>query len=279
MKQCAYCSTNYFEFIQQCENCGSMEFVTLSSEIELEDKIDESNIPVDKKLPFHLLIFMLVFAGVIVLGLLVATALDIKQYNSRYTNTSSPNAVNIVATVAPTPTPALTSVPIKTHTLVPEIDAVDAPSFALVSPPVKEPSSSLSSQIQYYLIGDTAQTCGQRIMLQYIIETNGLNTKPSDGNSFVICEFQIRNNTDNAVFIDSNTCVVAYCDGEIALESESAEFTFKDMELLVGTIEPGQSIFGCVGYELPVDWKELELHYYPNDDLQMEQAVIFRNQK
>ena len=138
MKQCAYCGTNYFEFIQQCENCGSMEFVSLSNEIEFEDNTEEGGNPVDEKLPFHLIIFMLVFAGVIVLGLLVATGLEIKQNNSRYTNTSSPNAVNIVATVAPTP---------------------------------------------------------------------------------------------------------------------------------------------CVGYELPVDWKELELHYYPNDDLLMEQAVIFRNQK
>lgn len=40
MKQCAYCGTNYFEFVQQCENCGSMEFVNASNEVEPEDIIN-----------------------------------------------------------------------------------------------------------------------------------------------------------------------------------------------------------------------------------------------
>lgn len=276
MKQCAYCGTNYFEFVQQCENCGSMEFVNISNEVEPEEKIEDDSLLLDKRLPVHLIIFMLFFAGIIVVGLLVATAFDVIQFNSQYTNTSSPNAINIAVTSTPAPTLPPTYTPIKAHSLVPEEDV--PADLELVSPPVEEPSS-LSSQIKYYLIGDSSQTCGQRIMLRYIIETTGLNTKPSDGNTFVICEFQIRNNTGEDLFIDSDTCIIAYCDGDLVLESEAAELTFKDTKPLVGTIEPGESIFGGVGYELPSDWKELELRYYPNDDLLTEQALIFRNQK
>ncbi len=86
---------------------------------------------------------------------------------------------------------------------------------------------------------------------------------PDDGKVFVLVEFEISNNSDSEVAVSSTLSFDAYVDGYSTNLSISALME-KDGEQLDGSIAPGMKMLGCIGYEVPEDWENIEIHFSDN---------------
>lgn len=81
--------------------------------------------------------------------------------------------------------------------------------------------------------------------------------EPNDGKVFLICEFEITNNSNKDIVISSIMDFEAYCDG---YSINSDFFVPSDKSQLDGTVAPGKKINGVISYEVSRDWKELEVN-------------------
>ena len=116
-----------------------------------------------------------------------------------------------------------------------------------------------------YKIGETAELNGVRVTLVNVTESNGSDfNKPTDGNIFVLCEFEIENNSDKEINISSIMSFEAYCDDYTCTYSLSALLEKGNKNQLDGTVAAGKKFTGVIGYEVPVDWKTLEVKFTPD---------------
>ncbi len=114
-------------------------------------------------------------------------------------------------------------------------------------------------------VGETAELKGVKATLVNVTESDGsdFNT-PTEGNVFVICEFEIENNSDSEINISSAMSFNAYCDDYTCTFSLGALLEKGDKNQLDGTVAPGKKFNGIIGYEVPSDWGELEIAFTPN---------------
>ena len=116
-----------------------------------------------------------------------------------------------------------------------------------------------------FLVGETAELKGVQVTLASVTENNGsAYNKPTDGNVFVLCEFEIANNSDNEINISSMMSFDAYCDDYACTFSLTALMEKGNKNQLDGTVAAGKKFNGVVGYEVPTDWKELEINFTPD---------------
>lgn len=113
--------------------------------------------------------------------------------------------------------------------------------------------------------GETAELNGVRVTMTSYKESNGGDyNKPSDGNIFIIVEFEIENNTDRELSVSSMLSFEAYADDYALNYSLSALMEKGNSNQLDGTIAAGKKMRGVIGYEIPVDWKNVEIHFTDN---------------
>ena len=87
---------------------------------------------------------------------------------------------------------------------------------------------------------------------------------PADGKVFVLCEFEITNNGTADLAVSSIMNFQAYCDDYACEYSLGALMAKGDSAQLDGTVAPGKKMKGIIGYELPIEWQELEIIYTPD---------------
>ena len=98
-------------------------------------------------------------------------------------------------------------------------------------------------------IGETAEMNDVQVTMVSYSENEGSEyNKPTDGNEYVMVEFEIVNNSENET---SNQ--------------------------LDGTIAPGKKMDGMVGFEVPKDWKTMEIHF--KDDVWSNSKFKFEIEK
>lgn len=116
-----------------------------------------------------------------------------------------------------------------------------------------------------FRIGETAELKGVSVTLVNVTESNGsqFNT-PTDGNVFVLCEFEIANNSDKDVNVSSMMSFEAYCDDYTCTFSLTALMEKGNKNQLDGTVAAGKKFNGVIGYEVPADWRELEVRFTPD---------------
>ena len=116
-----------------------------------------------------------------------------------------------------------------------------------------------------FLVGETAELKGVQVTLVSVTESTGseYNT-PTDGNVFVLCEFEIANNSDTEINISSLMSFDAYCDDYGCTLSLTALIEKGNKNQLDGTVAAGKKFNGVVGYEVPTDWNELEINFTPD---------------
>lgn len=115
-----------------------------------------------------------------------------------------------------------------------------------------------------FAVGETAQLNNINVTLLNVSETEGGEfNKPSEGKVFVLAEFEIENNSDKEISVSSVISFEAYSDGYSTNQSLSALLEKGDKNQLDGTIAAGKKMKGVIGYELPKDWSELEIHFTP----------------
>ena len=127
-----------------------------------------------------------------------------------------------------------------------------------------ESSEAKEAKTEFY-IGETAELDKVQTTLIDVTESTGSEyNQPDERNVFVLCEFEICNNSDTEIAVSSMLSFEAYCDDYTCSGSFSALLEKGDKNQLDGTVAAGKKFKGVVGYEVPEDWKELEIRYTPD---------------
>lgn len=116
---------------------------------------------------------------------------------------------------------------------------------------------------KFFKVGETVETSKVKATITEMKKSKGseYNT-PEDGNEFVLLKVTIENISDNQELnISSVLSFSAYVDDTTINESLTA--LMEGDNTMDGTIAPGKKMTGTLGYEVPKDWKEIEVHFEP----------------
>lgn len=112
--------------------------------------------------------------------------------------------------------------------------------------------------------GETAELNGVQVTLTDYKESAGSEyNKPTDGNVFLMAEFEISNNTEKELAISSMMSFDAYAD-DYALNFSFSALMEKEGNQLDGTIAAGKKLKGWIGWEVPQDYQNVEIHFTDN---------------
>lgn len=128
----------------------------------------------------------------------------------------------------------------------------------------QEPGVNSPSVQTEFGVGEIVELQNVRATMTKVYESSGAQfMAPSDGNTFVICEFEIENNSDKDIAVSSLMSFTAYFDDYSTTLSITALASANDSQL-DGTVAAGKKIRGVVGYEVPSDWSNMEIRFTPD---------------
>lgn len=104
----------------------------------------------------------------------------------------------------------------------------------------------------------------QVTLMGYEERTGSEYNTPSEGNVFVLVNFEIANNSDSDLAVSSAMSFDAYADDYALNYSLSALIEKSDSTQLDGSVAPGKKMNGWIGYEVPADWSNIEIHFTDN---------------
>ena len=117
-------------------------------------------------------------------------------------------------------------------------------------------------------VGDTAEYKDIQISLTKVTESKGDGefVKPEDGKVWLICSFEIKNNSSDDITMSSIGCFEAYCD-DVSINDDYMGMQApeaKGQNTLDGDVASGKKMKGAIAYEVPKDWKKLEVNVKPS---------------
>lgn len=116
-----------------------------------------------------------------------------------------------------------------------------------------------------FTVGETAELNDIQVTMVNYEENNGSDfNKPTSGNVFLLVNFEITNNSDSELTISSIMSFDAYADDYSLNYSLGAMIEKPNSSQLDGTIAPGKKMNGWIGYEVPSDWKNVEIRFTDN---------------
>ena len=115
-----------------------------------------------------------------------------------------------------------------------------------------------------FTVGDAVVMNDITVTLVNVSENNGGNyMTPSEGKVFVVCEFEIENNSSKDIAVSSIMSFEAYLDDYTTNMNLSAMLSTNQAQL-DGTIAVGKKMKGVIGYEADPDWSTLEIRFTPD---------------
>ena len=125
--------------------------------------------------------------------------------------------------------------------------------------------STKQNEDKEFGVGETVELNDVMVTLVGVTESTGSTyNKPTEGNVFVLCEFEITNNSDKEINVSSMMSFEAYCDEYACNFSLSALMEKGNQNQLDGTVAAGKKFHGVIGYEVSADWEELEIRFTPD---------------
>ena len=124
-----------------------------------------------------------------------------------------------------------------------------------------EPEDTDSEEKTEFYMGETAEQGDVQFTL-----VNGELITPDDGNIFLVCEFDISNNSEEDIGISSVMNFEAYCD-DYSLTLDIMGLQVPEAEgksQLDGNIASGKKMNGIVAYQVPSDYKTMEINVTPD---------------
>ena len=116
-------------------------------------------------------------------------------------------------------------------------------------------------------VGSTADVNGVKITLNSVTESAGDDIfKPDEGNTYVLCNFTIQNDSEEDLTISSAMCFEAYCDDtaiNFDLAGQSTEAATQ-VGQLDGDVAPGKNMNGVIVYQVPTGYAKLEVSVQPD---------------
>ena len=118
-----------------------------------------------------------------------------------------------------------------------------------------------------FKVGETAEYKDVQVTLEKVIISKGDEIiQPDEGKEFAICIFKIQNNSDSSITMSSIASFEAYYDDTsmnediMGLQAPEA----KKYNQLDGDIAAGKKMEGVIAYQVPTDWKEIEINVSPS---------------
>lgn len=137
-------------------------------------------------------------------------------------------------------------------------------------PRSEETKPSATEQIfipvpRYCSIGDTVTLNGVKVTLvnAFKVKPNNQFDLPTRGNILLAVLFNITNDTEEDIVISSVSSFEAYFDGHECHSDLNVLIAAAGDNQIDGTVAPGKTVSGIIGYEIPNDWQEFEIHYQP----------------
>lgn len=121
--------------------------------------------------------------------------------------------------------------------------------------------------------GDIAEMNDVQVTLTDYTESTGSDyNQPTEGNVYLLAEFEIVNNTSGEVAVSSMMSFEAYAD-DYSLNYSIGALLEKDGNQLDGTIAAGKKLKGWIGWEVPEDYQNVEIHF--KDDVWSNDKFVF----
>ena len=142
--------------------------------------------------------------------------------------------------------------------------------------PTSNPTTEATEDVskQEFGLGDTVELDDVVVSFLDITTSTGSDfNKPADGKIFVLCEFEITNNSPEELAVSSMLSFEAYCDDYSCDYSVGALMEKGEKSQLDGAVASGKKMKGVIGYEVPTDWKELEIQY--TVDILSDDKIVF----
>lgn len=118
-----------------------------------------------------------------------------------------------------------------------------------------------------FAIGETAEQKGIQITLLSTTESSGNEfTTPDEGNVFLLCEFEITNNSEKDIAISSIASFEAYCD-DYSINQDILGLQVSEAEgknQLDGSVAAGKKMNGIIAYQVPAEWSTMEIKVSPD---------------
>lgn len=125
-------------------------------------------------------------------------------------------------------------------------------------------SPSPTPEQTVFAVGDKVSLNNVDVTFVSCEETSGSQfMKPAQGNSFILCEFTIENNSAADIAVSSLLSFDAYVDDFSTSLSLSATVS-TDKPQLDGAVAAGKKMNGVIGYEVPSDWTDFEIRFTPD---------------
>lgn len=117
---------------------------------------------------------------------------------------------------------------------------------------------------ELFQVGDVVSLRDIEVTFVSCEESTGAQfMSPEEGNVFLVCEFLIDNKSSKDIAISSLMSFEAYVDNFTTNMSLTGTLA-SDKTQLDGTVAAGKKMSGAIGYEVPADWKELEIRFTPD---------------
>ncbi len=119
----------------------------------------------------------------------------------------------------------------------------------------------------FYSVGEVVSLKDVEATLVNVTEyadTGNQFAKPADGNIFVLCEFEISNNSKKDISVSSALSFEAYCDSYSINQSFTGLIADQSKPQLDGDVAAGKKMNGVIAYEVPAGYKELEIKFQPS---------------
>lgn len=130
-----------------------------------------------------------------------------------------------------------------------------------------EKSEVTEEKKDFYSVGEVVSLKDIETTLVNVTEYNSTDNefvKPEDGKIFVLCEFEIANNSKDDINVSSAMSFEAYCDGYSINQSFTGLIADQSKPQLDGDVAAGKKMNGVIAYEVPAGYKELEIKFQPS---------------
>ena len=125
-------------------------------------------------------------------------------------------------------------------------------------------NNSTAPQQKEFAVGDVVSLKDIEVTFVSCTETNGKDYyAPNSGNVFLFCEFSIDNKSSKDIAVSSVMSFEAYVD-DYATNMSITATVAADKGQLDGAVAAGKKMSGVIGYEVPADWKTLEIRFTPD---------------
>lgn len=123
-----------------------------------------------------------------------------------------------------------------------------------------EPEQPSEPEEVTYKVGDTAVAKSYTLAIEdlKVIESGNQFIGPDDGNIFVEIPLTLENTSTSDIAVSSLLCFTAYVDDYSMTEDLTAR-TCTDLTSMDGTVGAGKKMKGSLCYQVPEDWKEIQI--------------------